>query len=85
MNLSQYEAFIKTVELGTLTGAAESLGYSQSGLTRALNSLENQWGVKLLIRGRSGVQLTTEGELLLPYIRTVLHDQRRLSDRKSVV
>ena len=25
MNLSQYEAFIKTVELGTLTGAAEEL------------------------------------------------------------
>lgn len=33
------------------------------------------------MRGRSGVQLTTEGELLLPYIRTVLHDQRRLSER----
>lgn len=81
MSISQYEAFIKTVETGTLTGAAEELGYSQSGLTRALNSLETQWGVKLLVRGRGGVQLTTEGELLLPYIRTVLHDQRRLSER----
>ena len=81
MNLSQYEAFIKAVETGTMTQAAEELGYTQSGLTRALNSLEEQWGVKLLTRGRSGVQLTTEGELLLPYIRTVLHDQRRLSER----
>jgi DNA-binding transcriptional LysR family regulator len=81
MSLSQYEAFVKAVETGTMTQAAEELGYSQSGLTKALNALEEQWDVKLLTRGRNGVQLTTEGQLLLPYIRTVLHDQRRLSER----
>lgn len=81
MNLSQYEALIKAVETGTMTRAAEEMGYTQSGLTRALNALEEQWGVRLLNRGRSGVVLTTEGEQLLPYIRTVLHDQRRLSER----
>lgn len=81
MSLSQYEAFIKAVEAGTMTQAAEELGYTQSGLTRALNSLEEQWNLKLLSRGRNGVQLTTEGQLLLPYIRTVLHDQRRLIER----
>lgn len=81
MNLSQYEAFVKAVEAGTMTKAAEELGYTQSGLTRALNALEEQWGVKLLTRGRSGVKPTTEGELLLPYVRTVLHDQRRLMER----
>lgn len=61
MSLSQYEAFIKAVETGTMTQAAEELGYTQSGLTRALNTLEEQWNVKLLTRGRNGVQLTTEG------------------------
>lgn len=81
MNLSQYEAFVKAAEAGTMTKAAEELGYTQSGLTRALNSLEEKCGFKLLMRGRNGVQLTTEGELILPYIRTVLHDQRRLSER----
>ena len=81
MSLSQYEALIKAVETGTMTQAAEELGYTQSGLTRALNSLEEQWNVKLLSRGRKGVQLTTEGQQLLPYIRTVIHDQRILSQR----
>ena len=66
MNLSQYEALIKAVETGTMTQAAEDLGYTQSGLTRALNSLEEQWNVRLLNRGRNGVQLTPEGQLLLP-------------------
>lgn len=81
MNLSQYEALLKAVETGTLTQAAEELGYTQSGLTRALNALEEQWNIRLLSRSRTGVSLTTEGQLLLPYIRTVLHDQRRLTER----
>ena len=77
MNFSQYEALIKAIETGTMTQAAEELGYTQSGLTRALDALEKQWNVRLLNRGRNGVQLTAEGQMLLPYIRTVLHDQRR--------
>lgn len=81
MYTAQYEALIKAVERGTMTQAAEELGYTQSGLTRALNSLEKQWGVRLLNRGRTGVQLTSEGQLLLPYIRVVLNDQQRLSER----
>ncbi|MDD6191418.1 MAG: LysR family transcriptional regulator [Firmicutes bacterium] len=85
MNLSQYEAFVKAAEAGTMTKAAEELGYTQSGLTRALNSLEEKCGFKLLMRGRNGVQLTTEDELILPYIRTVLHDQRRLSERMGEI
>ncbi len=43
MNLSQYEAFVKAAETGTITEAAEEMGYTQSGLTRALNALEEQW------------------------------------------
>lgn len=81
MNFSQYEALIKAIETGTMTQAAEELGYTQSGLTRALDALEKQWNVRLLNRGRNGVQLTAEGQMLLPYIRTVLHDQRRLNER----
>lgn len=81
MNFSQYEALVKAIETGTMTQAAEELGYTQSGLTRALNALEEQWNMRLLRRGRSGVQLTAEGQMLLPYIRTVLHDQRRLTER----
>ena len=66
MNVSQYEALLKALETGTLSQAAEELGYSQSGLTRALNALEEQFGFRILRRDRSGVQLTAEGQLVLP-------------------
>ncbi|MBR1561029.1 MAG: LysR family transcriptional regulator, partial [Clostridia bacterium] len=41
MSISKYEAFLKTVELKSLTRAAEALGYTQSGMTYILNSLED--------------------------------------------
>ncbi|MGN0713338.1 MAG: LysR family transcriptional regulator [Anaerovoracaceae bacterium] len=68
------------METGTLSQAAEELGYSQSVLTRALNALEEQFGFRILRRDRNGVQLTAEGQLVLPHIRTVLYDQYRLEE-----
>ena len=80
MNISQYETIVKTLEAGTITKAAEELGYTQSGLTRALNTLEEEWGIRLLARGRSGVKLTAEGILLMPHIRKILVEQRKLAE-----
>lgn len=81
MTLTQYEAFLKTVELGSLTRAAMELDYTQSGITHMLNALKQDCGMQLLIRDRTGVRLTTEGELLLPYMREVCSSQRRFSDQ----
>jgi DNA-binding transcriptional LysR family regulator len=61
MNIQKYLAFIKTVEYGSFTKAAEILSYSQSGISRMINDLEKEWKVSLLERGRSGVKLTSDG------------------------
>ncbi|MGI6211965.1 MAG: LysR family transcriptional regulator [Anaerovoracaceae bacterium] len=81
MNVSQYEAFVKTVEEGSLTRAAEKLGYTQSGVTHMLDALESQFGVKLLYRNHSGVRLTSDGKILLPHIQAVLYQQYALDER----
>ena len=49
-NLLKYMAFIRTVECGSFTKAAEQLNYSQSGISRMINDLETEWHVKLLER-----------------------------------
>ena len=40
MNLQKYLAFVKTVEYGSFTKAAEMLNYSQSGVSRMIHDLE---------------------------------------------
>ena len=70
-NLLKYLAFLKTVEYGSFTRAAEALNYSQSGISRMIHDLEQEWNLTLLTRSRSGVHLTAEGTQLLPYIKTL--------------
>lgn len=53
-NLQKYAAFVKTVETGSFTRAAALLHYSQSGVSRMIADLEQEWGVTLLERGKAG-------------------------------
>lgn len=77
-NIQKYLAFVRTVELGSLTRAAEALHYSQSGISRMLNDLETEWRVPLLERGRAGVRLTSDGLRLLPFIQAICEDYQKL-------
>ncbi len=78
MNIQKYLAFMKTVELGSFTKAAEILNYSQSGISRMINDLEKEWKVSLLERGRAGVKLTSDGLKLLPYVKNVCLEYEKL-------
>ena len=48
MNILKYLAFIRTVEYGSFTRAAELLNYSQPGISRMISDLEREWNVTLL-------------------------------------
>lgn len=78
MNISKYLAFVKTVEYGSFTKAAEMLNYSQSGISRMINDLENDWKITLLERGKTGVRLTSDGTRILPYVRSVCEEYDKL-------
>ena len=78
MNLLKYMAFVKTVEYGNFTKAAEMLNYSQSGVSRMVSDLEKEWKVTLLERSRSGVRLTSEGQKLLANAKNLCDDYQKL-------
>lgn len=78
MESKKLEALLMAVDLGSFTKAAEVLGYTQSGLTHMMNSLEKEVGFTLLERGRSGVRLTEEGERIAPAVREFLQANVRL-------
>ncbi|MDF2588489.1 MAG: LysR family transcriptional regulator [Anaerocolumna sp.] len=78
MNIHKYMAFIKAVEYKSFTKAALELKYTQSGISRMINDLEEEWGVTLLERGKSGVTLTSDGLKLLPQIRRICNEHEML-------
>lgn len=79
VDVGKYETFLKAVELGNLTRAAEELGYTQSAVSRIVADLEREWGMTLLTRNKGGVALTPAGEALLPHLRAVCHADQRLT------
>lgn len=67
--MQRYKAFLKIIEAGSFTKAAELLGYTQPALSQMIASLEKELSVKLLYRSRYGIQLTPEGKELYPMIQ----------------
>lgn len=78
MNLLKYLAFVKTVEFGSFTKAAEILNYSQSGISRMIGDLEKDWNLTLLERNRTGISLTSDGARLLPYVQNLCKEYQNL-------
>lgn len=72
MQIKQLEYFVKTVECGSITQAAQQLYVSQPSLTKAILSLEQEYGEKFLVRKARGVELTPQGKNFMRYAKGVL-------------
>lgn len=66
-----YRYFLATSEAGSFTKAAGDLGVTQSTLSRRIEHLEQQLGVRLFVRAQSGVSLTPEGQSILQAAREI--------------
>lgn len=65
MDIENLRLFVSICEAGSLLKVARHEQLSASTLTRKIQQLEQDIGIKLLKRGRRGVQPTPEGQLLL--------------------
>ncbi|MBQ6517416.1 MAG: LysR family transcriptional regulator [Anaerolineaceae bacterium] len=78
MDTDKYRALIYAIDTGSLTAAAEKLGYTPSGISRSVATVEEQLGFPLLTRAKSGVTPTEDCEQVLPIIRNILRIQDQL-------
>ncbi|MFE0554907.1 LysR family transcriptional regulator [Paenibacillus sp. NPDC058910] len=85
MSINKFKVLLKVVELGSLTKAAEVMGFTQSGVSHMINSLEDEFGFSLLIRNRSGAKLTTNGEEILKTIREILKWNEHLEQQVASI
>ncbi|RCL04898.1 LysR family transcriptional regulator [Acetobacter ascendens] len=72
MTLEQLRIFIAVAEREHVTAASKALHITQSAVSAAIATLEEQHGVKLFHRVGRGISLTEAGRLFLPEARTVL-------------
>jgi DNA-binding transcriptional LysR family regulator len=70
LNSSYLDAFYCCAQLRHFTKAAQRLHITQSALSQRIKNLEEELGITLIIRERSGLRLTEMGEHLLRYCQT---------------
>lgn len=66
MDSEKCKALLQIIEEGSLSAAAERMGYTPSGMSRMVVAMEEDAGFPLLFRGRHGVSPTRECEKILP-------------------
>jgi DNA-binding transcriptional LysR family regulator len=72
LSLHQLRCFLATYELGSLTAAADQLGYSQPSISEQIRNLERSVGGTLFTRVGRGVVPTASAEAMRPHAeRTV--------------
>jgi len=67
MDTKDLSTFAAVARLGSMGRAATALNTVQSNVTQRVQRLEEELGVELFERSRSGARLTAAGERLMPY------------------
>lgn len=85
MDAKKLEILMTAVDLGSFSKASEVVGYTQSGLTHLVNSLEREIGLPLIKRSHNGISLTEQGKVLMPAIREFLQANTNLENKIQAI
>ncbi len=72
MNLRQLGYFVAVVDLGSFSRAAKRANVAQPALSEQIAGLEDELGIRLLIRSQRGIEATAAGLMLYGRARSVL-------------
>lgn len=70
--------FLTVVNVGSFRKAADELGYTQAGISYCIQTLEEELGISLFIREKTGVRPSAEALQLLPYFKQIETDRQNL-------
>lgn len=79
MSISKWRIFVTAIDCGSISKASEELGYTPSGISQMLTSLEDELGLQLLIRSSKGVVPSKNGIQILSTVRDLLRTEEKLS------
>ena len=69
VNYELYKVFYYVAKNKNLSKAANDLFISQPAVSQALKKLEEELGIKLFYRTKTGMNLTEDGEVLFNYLK----------------
>jgi DNA-binding transcriptional LysR family regulator len=80
MSYAAWLSFVTVCDRGSISAAAQELGYTQSAVSRHVAALEHEMGARLLERLPRGVRPTEAGDAMLRHARLVVGETARARD-----
>ena len=83
MEFRQLQYFVAVAEEESFSRAAEKMKVSQPSLSKAIQSIEDEYGVTLVKRTTRSFKLTVAGELIFKQGEKLIDDYEQLKDKLS--
>lgn len=83
--LTCFQTFCRVVERGSISRAAIDIDLAQATVSRHLQELESRYGVVLITRTTRSLNITSAGQQVYEYARSVLRSEAELADRLKLV
>ncbi len=85
MSIFSYQIFDAVSKQQSFLRAAEVMNLTPSAVSHSISSLESKCGFSLFLRSRTGVKLTSEGELMLIHVRAILNCEEQLQQEAAQI
>lgn len=85
MDTKKLSIIVNALKAGSMRAAADEMNYSQSNISYAIKSVEDELGVEIVNKTKRGITLTAEGEMLYDHILTILKDEELLKRKAEQV
>lgn len=79
MDISKYKLFVDIADTKNFTKSSDRIGYTQSGVSHVIKTMERELGFSLFTRTKHGVTLTSDAERILPLVRKLLSTNEELN------
>ena len=73
--------FCQAVSRKSFTEAAKVLHHSQSAVSQAVKAVEQEVGLTLVLRKKDGIELTSDGKKVYPYIQNICDAEMALAHK----
>ena len=80
MDTEKAKVYLTALKEGSFKAAAEKLGYTTSGISRSIASLEEEAGVRLFTRDRKGVRPSREAAEFIPIFEKLVYQAQLFHD-----
>lgn len=85
MDTHKIRVILSAIEHKSLSKAAEEFSYTPSAMSHIADSIENELGVKILVRTPLGISLSKDGEELYKYLKAVIDAENNLFAQSQAI